>query len=161
MANPRTTKVVAKRDAQPVETGLTVIDSGKEMIELLQGELKNLKTIAETPFKTDGKIPQVCNIRDEKNLATLISAAASILIREKSYHEGAVAIGAGDEYPAFTIDGKLAEDLLFDIKLRYQMVTQEVRRTELEDLLKEGETFLTLTDRKAMFMEKVAKKLTK
>jgi hypothetical protein len=52
MANPRTTAkvVTAKRTADPVETGLVVIDSGKEMIDLLQGELKNLKTIKVISF---------------------------------------------------------------------------------------------------------------
>lgn len=139
---------------------VTPEDSSINVLSILKSELKNLQLINDTPYKTDG-IFDSFRVREEKDLSKLIQAGASIRVRQASYNQFAENDLGCKQYPTYSINDKSADDLISDIQLRCAIVTQEDRKNELEALMKEGENFLTLKDRQAIFNQKVAEQLGK
>jgi hypothetical protein len=164
MTNP--SKSTSRRTPAPrtdENTSLAVISSEESSISvlaILKEELKNLQLINDTPYKTDGVFDSF-RVREEKDLGKLIQAGASIRIREASYNQFAEKELNCENYPTFQVGGKSADDLIHDIKLRYAIVTQEDRKNELEALMKEGESFLSLKDKQTLYNERVAASLSK
>lgn len=136
------------------------LPSVPDQMEMLKKELSQLKAITETQYKTTGNLESFGNIKSETSVSNLIKAFSSVRGRENAYNEAAAEMGM-ESYPAFEISGGNKEQWKHDIKLRIAVINHAERKAELEALIEEGKSFLTKEDQYQMYLQKVAKTVTK
>ena len=146
-----------KNKTATATNALAKSSSTTDSINILQQELKKLKTISETPYNSKDKrilrmqTSEGVNIQTETSIRTLLSLRASIVNQERVYNESgdsAVKEGLITSYPVFEIEGVSAEGLLKDIQLRLQVLSTEERRTVLDEILKGYTEILDKDDRR-------------
>lgn len=142
--------------------GTTVPDA----LKALKDELKGLKTIAETQYKTgsDGKVTGFPNaIQNETSVEQLIKMHSSVSGRAKAYDASQARLsevaGGPISAPPFKDNGASLESIEEDIALRIKVLNITDRKQQLEALLKEAEGFLTKEDQFQMFQQRLANTL--
>jgi hypothetical protein len=131
------------------------------VLETLKSELNNLKSITESNYKTDGKIEgYATGIQEETKVEKLISMYASIKLREQAYNTAAQDLGL-KSYPLFKLSGNTSESIKHDVLLKIAIIEHADRKKELEQLVKEAESFMTKEDQQKIFMNKMQNLLTK
>lgn len=135
--------------------------SANDVVQVLRDELKSLKEITECAYKTgSGANVAGINIKDETNIQKLLKAGALATSQQAAYNEYCAAMGI-TEFPQFTIDNHTIESVNHDIKLKMDVIRYADRKAELEGLLKEAETFMTVDDKKLLFLAKLKSSLGK
>lgn len=142
-------------------SALAVFTSPVDVMQILQDELNGLKAITESAYKTSGNLDGFGDIKNEQKIENLIRAMSSVIGRESLYNQAADVLGISDNYPAFQINGGNAETWSHDIKLRIAVISHAERKAELEELLKEAKSFMTVDDQKELFMKKLQAKLNR
>jgi hypothetical protein len=130
------------------------------LIVLLENELKSIKEVTESNYRTSGILEGVGDIKIMTDLSSLVKAYASVIVREKAYFDATNELGL-DEVPAFVLSGGSKNDWKEDISLRIKIITHETRKKELEALISEVRGFLSVEDQKALTMAKIEKLLVK
>lgn len=144
------------------ETGITLMDKNNlptapNALDLLKQELAGLKAITETQYKTEGKVDGFNScIQEESLIENLVRMHSAIFSRAKFYNESQKSLGIST-LPLFKINNSTPEAFEHDIKLRIAVLQHADRKKVLEDLVKEGESFLTKEDQYKMYLDKVAK----
>ena len=133
-----------------------------DTLTVLKQELKGLKAITETQYKTSGVVEGfTVNIQSETKIENLIRMHSSLFGRQEQYNKSQQRIGAavGGDFsaPLFKVSGHTPEDFESDVVLRIKVLSFEERRKELETLIKEGEGFLTKEDQFRAYQQKVAR----
>lgn len=141
-------------------SALAVFTSPVDVMQILQDELNGLKAITESAYKTSGNLDGFGDIKNEQKIENLIRAMSSVIGRETLYNQAADVLGI-ESYPAFQINGGNAETWSHDIKLRIAVISHAERKAELEELLKEAKSFMTVDDQKELFMKKLQAKLNR
>lgn len=141
----------------------TTGDSVPDALKALRDELKGLKLIAETQYKTgsDGKVTGFSNaIQNETSVETLIKMHSSVAGRENAYNNSISKLsevaGTPITAPIFRDNGASLESIESDIALRIKVLNITDRKAQLEGLLKEAEQFLTEKDKFKMFQARLA-----
>ncbi len=143
-----------------IETGLTVTPV-PTALDILRDELSALKTITETEYRTDGKVDSFSgNIKEEKNVDTLIKMWSVVRTRAKFYNEAQEDLDVKEAKP-FAMGGFGADAFKADIKLRIAVLKHSERKAELEALVTEGVSYLTKDDQHKIYMAKVAAALSR
>ena len=124
------------------------------ILDVLKKELQEIKKVSGSNYRTSGNVEGV-NIKTETNVSNLIKVYGSIKVSEQAYNQAAEDLGL-TTYPTYQVGGCTVEDWRKDIDLRIKIITQEDRRKELEEAIKEMEQFLTEEDRKAQVLAKIA-----
>ena len=137
-------------------------DSVTDSLGALKAELKALKTITETQYKTgsDGKVTGFPNaIQNETSVEQLIRMHSSISGRSKAYDASLARLsevaGADIVAPVFKDNGASLESIEQDIALRIKVLNVSDRKAQLEGLIKEAEQFLTEKDKFKLFQQKL------
>ncbi len=141
-------------------TGLTVQKDVPSVISALEAELKGIREVTESNYRTSGNLEGIGDIKTMTDLSSLVKAYASVTIRENTYYNASQELGL-DEVPAFVVSGGSKEDWKQDISLRIKIITHETRKKELETLINEVKGFLSVEDQRAMTMAKIEKFLNK
>lgn len=135
----------------------------EEVVDLL-GNLnslkKSIKELENLPWQAGTTLDEVGNIREITDLTQLKRVAGSIIARASFEELGAVAVGETTKEP-FTLNGYTKDQWLTDIKRQYQLAKEKSDIKDLEELIKEGEKFLTEAYHKEVFMKKAKAKLNK
>ena len=142
--------------------GNTVPDA----LQALRDELQALREISETSYKTgsDGKVTGFPTaIQNETSVETLIKMHSSVAGREAAYNASqarlSVVAGGPITAPPFRDNGASFESIEADIALRIKVLNISDRKKQLEDLVKEAETFLSNEDKFEMFKKRLAQTL--
>lgn len=153
------TKKKADNSLAVATLGNTVPDA----LQALRNELKALKEISETSYKTgsDSKVSGFPTaIQNETSVETLIKMHSSVAGREKAYNASQARLsevaGGPITAPPFRDNGASLESIESDIALRIKVLNITDRKKELEGLLKEAETFLSEKDKFEMFKQRLA-----
>lgn len=142
-------------------TELALVDqSVPSTLELLANELKALKGITESNYRTSGNLDGIGDIKTIKEIPALIRAYGSVISREQIYNMAAEDLGLAS-YPTFAVGGGNVADWKHDIDLRIKIITHEDRKKELESLMSEMKSYLSQEDQKAITLAKIAKALGK
>lgn len=151
---------------QEAGKSLAVVKLGESVpdaLQALRNELKALKEISETSYRTgaDGKVSGFPTaIQNETSVETLIKMHSSVAGREKAYNASQARLsevaGGPISAPPFRDNGASLESIEEDIALRIKVLNITDRKKELEGLLKEAETFLSEKDKFAMFKQRLA-----
>ena len=132
-------------------------------LDVLKNELNTIKKVTDKSYKTS-KVIQLgntsVNIETETKTDVLTKAYGLIISKESWYNQSQKALGI-ETLPVFTENGSTSEEWLADIKLRIDVITYESRKKELEDLIKEGEAFLTKEDQFKIYQAKLEKFVNK
>jgi hypothetical protein len=123
-------------------------------LDQLKLELQNLKTITETSYKTEGIIDNYSNIQEEKEIKNLIILHSSVRSRRDAYQQSMIEL-CQNEAPVFTASNYTFESITHDILLRIAVLKHADRKKTLEDLVKEGEQFLTKEHQFELYQRKL------
>lgn len=141
------TSALAIQDSSTIADGLAII----------QEELKKLKHIQESVYKTSGTIGGFKNkIENESSITELIKMASSIVGRERTYNEAAESLGLS-QYPVFSCDGGKKDEWLADIKLRIDILQTKERYDELKGYEKDLTDLMDKDDKKRILFKKLEK----
>jgi hypothetical protein len=156
----------SKDSQESTERGIATIGASvPDALEALKRELKELKAISETQYKTGGSgmvMGFTKSIQEETSIETLVKMVSAVRGRETHYNKAVDELAGkigGLSAPVFKENGQSPESIVDDIALRIQVLSVAERRKELEDLLKEAEQFLTKEDQFKMFQAKLASRL--
>jgi hypothetical protein len=128
-----------------------------EILKAIKDKLARLKKITDSAYKTSCNIGNnFTNLDQETKIENLLRAYALIKRKHDDYNDAATALDI-QEYPVFTHNGFKLEDWTDDIKLRKAIIEQKETQETLLELQKEAEQFLSLEDKQAMFIDKMAK----
>ncbi len=149
------------------KTELAVVGSTvPDALKAIRAELKGLKEISETQYKTGGSGNVTGfgkSIQEETNIETLVKMHSSVNGRANAFNNSCEAlkkaVGAGFSCPGFKENGASADAINEDIALRIRVLSIKERKDELEALLKEAETFMTEKDKFKMFQARLGSKL--
>lgn len=154
---------MTKKKDTPSMAVATVGKTVPDALTALRNELKALKEISETSYKTgsDGKVTGFPTaIQNETSVETLIKMHSSVSGREKAYNASQARLsevaGAPISAPPFKDNGASLDSIEQDIALRIKVLNITDRKKQLEELLKEAEGFLTKEDQFKMFQMKMA-----
>lgn len=131
-------------------------------LEQLKNELKAIKEVTETSYKTDGDVDAGFSntIQNENKVENLVKMYGSVIARKNLYDQAQKELG-NIEVPAFKIKGHSVESIKHDVLLKISVINYTDRKNELEALVKEGETFLTKEHLFEMYQQKVANAIKK
>lgn len=129
---------------------LNAKSSMPKVLQMLDEALKNVDQITGTDFVTGGNIEGFSkNLKDEKDMSTLIKMAASIISRERAYNDAASALGL-QTFPQFKVNGNHKEEWLKDIKLQIAIITNSDTINKLKTFKDKAAKFLSEEDQKAI-----------
>jgi len=131
-------------------------------LELLKQELSGLAKISESNYIVDNcKIDGFTNtVQNETKIDALIMMNGSVSAKERVYNESMIDLGI-QTAPVFSVNGHSVKSIKETIKLRIAIIEHADRKRELEELVKEAESFMTKADQYALFQAKLASKLKK
>lgn len=153
------TKSIKITKATSMELSTTPVLSD---LELLKQELSGLAKISESNYIVDNcKIDGFTNtVQNETKIDALIMMNGSVSAKERVYNESMIDLGI-QTAPVFSVNGHSAKSIKETIKLRIAIIEHADRKRELEELVKEAESFMTKADQYALFQAKLASKLKK
>lgn len=130
-----------------------------EFLTALNQKISRMKHIADSVYKTNGKVRTASgemDIKTQTNPTELVKAFSGILVRAKSMEDAYEALGITN-YPVVKIDGGTVEEWKSDIQLRIEIIEQKDQLDELNALKKEAEELMDKEDRKALLLKKMEK----
>jgi hypothetical protein len=151
--------------AEKANTALAVINDDStaiDTLDILKAELKSLKSITETAYKTTGMVEGFpISIQNETKIENLVRMQASVQGRNEAYNKAqevlTAELGESLSVPVFKVNGATPADIQSDIVLRIRVISVEDRKKELESLVEEGKKFLTQKDQFTLYQQKVAR----
>ena len=146
--------MATKSNKSEVSLEVAVNTPTAEVLAALDAKIKSLKRIEETPYKTQGNLTGVCNVKTETKIDNLIRAYASVIAREKVYVEAAEELGH-TTYNVFTVDGGTREDWKHDIKLRTDIINYDETLTKLKVYKDKMSSFLSQQEQKEMLLKEM------
>lgn len=142
-----------------VATGyeVTTATSVPDAIEKLNKRLSDLKHIAESVYKTPGKVSTSSgqkDIKEETNVTELVKCLSGILARAEAQEKAYDALGM-TKYPVVKVDGGTVEEWISDIKLRIEIIEQKDTFDKLNGIKKRWEELMDKEDRKALLIKEM------
>jgi hypothetical protein len=132
--------------------------SVSDAISVVDAEIKSLKHIEDSVYKTHGRVKGLTGEIDIKTVTdvdVLVGCLASINTRSKAIEEAYDELGI-TTYKTVKIDGHTKEEWLSDISLRIQIIQHKDRLDELNTFKKEWVELMDKDDRKAALAKKMA-----
>jgi len=124
-------------------------------LEILKAELMGLRSIAETQYKNSVNVQGFpVSIDSCTDIVVLVKMHSSVSSKARAYNNSLIELGV-KEAPVFKMNDTTVEDFEHNIKLRIAVIQHEDRKKELEELVKEGEAFLTKEDQYQIYLKKL------
>lgn len=150
---------MAKNDKKETAIVLRPDSSVPEFLTSLNQKISRMKHIADSVYKTNGKVRTASgemDIKTQTSPAELVKAFSGILVRAQSMEQAYEVLGITN-YPVVKIDGGTVEEWKSDIQLRIEIIEQKDQLDELNALKKEAEELMDKEDRKALLLKKMEK----
>lgn len=148
-----------KSIAKNTNTELITVDtSTSTILEKLDAEIKKLKHIEETPWKTTGNVTGFpVNIQKETLIPNLIRMGSVVKAKEEAYNKYAESDLNLSRYPSFEDNGATAEGITSDISLRIAIIEQKERMDKLKEYKDKMSKFLSEAEQKANLIKDMEK----
>lgn len=108
-------------------------------------------------FEVGGNTVRINNITTIDELLEILSY---IIMYKKSYEESVEMLGISDNYPVCKIDGLNVDDIINDIKVRYNVITLDDRKRKLLTYKKEFESMMSKEDKLSNLMDNFTKDMS-
>lgn len=123
------------------------------MIKALEKANESVKTLEATKWRGPAVIPGIdFNIREEQDNAQIRVACGWLLSRKVWDEKGAEFLGL-KEFKPLTFDGATVDDVLADLKLKFEINNQHETSTKLKTLLEKAQTFISEEEKKEIFLK--------
>jgi hypothetical protein len=140
---------------------LATISNVPEALQVLTEQIKSLKHIQDSVYKTNGKLTLTnggtVDLKTETSVDKVVIAFASVSLRAKAIQNAYNEFGI-TTHPIVKVEGFTEEEWKQDCLLRIQIIEQKDKLDELNEMKKEWEELLDQEDRKAMLLKKMASK---
>ena len=138
------------------ETAVAVV-SIHDGIEAVNTQIKKLKHITESVYKTNGVMKGFpVNLCEQTDKGTLVTMLSSAQYKEKAYQEAADSLGFKTT-PVFKCDGYAVSDWFEDIKLRFAIIDNKQTLDSLNTMKREWEELMDKEDKKTLLIKKMEK----
>ena len=128
-------------------------------IQQIDAQLAGLKSMAETTYKTSGKVdgfPE--NLKEIKEVDAIIKMFSAVLGRKKMYDEAQTELGVKTT-KQFTYNGHTLEEWKDDCIFRIAVVTEHETRERLQKAKEKATTLLSDEDKKALALKELVELL--
>jgi len=125
-------------------------------IMAIDNRLRDFKALTASNYRTGGKFESNINIQTETEQQVLIKAYSAVVEKEAKYNNAGdqlVKDGVINQYPVFKLCGYSAEEWIFDIKLRLQIINQQVYIDKLNSLRAKYADLMDKEERKQLLDE--------
>lgn len=122
-----------------------------DIISQLDKQIKEIGNIETSQYKTSMELQPFGNLKNVKDIETLVRAHSLIAGKEIRYNESVKALNVEGTAKAFNEGGYSLKDWEKDIQLQVRILTHKDRLAELKNLKKEAEQFVSEADKKAIF----------
>lgn len=140
-------------------TGLATLDqfSIPQIISTIDEQIKALGKIETTKYKTNMNLQGFGDLKQAKDVETLVRAHSMVAGKQIRYNESVKALNLEGTAKPFNEGGYTLEEWTHDLDLQVQILTHSERLTELKKIKKEAEQFVSEEDKKRMFFEGLMK----
>lgn len=128
------------------------------MLQKLKEQLKGIETRTGSSYKGKTTLnleSGSVNIETITDATTLANIVGTAIGQEELYNKAQEVLEA-KEFPIFRLGGATLEDIIYNCKLRLQIINSADEKKRLEDLIKEGEQFISKDEQKQMWLEKMS-----
>lgn len=124
-------------------------------IEQIDAKLASLKSMAETTYKTSGKVDTFAeNLKEAKEVDTIIKMFSAILGRKEMFDKAQTALNVKST-KEFKYNGHTLEEWKSDCEFRIAVVTEHETRERLQKAKEMATTLLSDEDKKALAMKQL------
>lgn len=128
-------------------------------IQKIDAQLASLKSMAETTYKTGGKIDGFSeNLKEAKEVDTIIKMFSAVIGRKKMYDEAQAELEVKTA-KQFTYNGHTLEEWKADCMFRIAVVTEHETRERLQRAKEKATTLLSDEDKKALALKELVELL--
>lgn len=140
-------------------TGLATLDqfSIPQIISTIDEQIKALGKIETTKYKTNMNLQGFGDLKQAKDVETLVRAHSMVAGKQIRYNESVKALNLEGTAKPFNEGGYTLEEWTHDLDLQVQILTHSERLSELKKIKKEAEQFVSEEDKKRMFFEGLMK----
>jgi hypothetical protein len=136
-------------------SGLATLDqfAVPDVIVQLDKQIKEIGNIETSSYKTNMDLPPFGNLKNVKEVETLVKAHSFISGKAARYDESVRVLNLEGTAKPFTENGYSLKEWEVDIQLQVKILTHKDRLAELKRLKKEAEQFISEEEKKAMFFK--------
>lgn len=128
-----------------------------QIISTIDEQIKALGKIETTKYKTNMNLQGFGDLKQAKDVETLVRAHSMVAGKQIRYNESVKALNLEGTAKPFNEGGYTLEEWTHDLDLQVQILTHSERLTELKKIKKEAEQFVSEEDKKRMFFENLMK----
>lgn len=123
------------------------------MIKALEKANESVRTLEATKWKAPASIAEVpFNIREEQDNQNIIMACGYMISRKAWFEKGVEFLGLKTFKP-LTFEGATVDDVLADLKLKFEINNQHETSTKLKALLEKAQSFVSEEEKKEIFFK--------
>jgi hypothetical protein len=124
-----------------------------DIIQQLDKQIKEIGNIETSQYKTNMELQPFGNLKNVKDVETLVKAHSLVAGKEARYNESVKSLNVEGTAKPFNESGYSLKEWESDIQLQVRILTHKDRLAELKKLKKEAEQFVSEEDKKAMFFK--------
>lgn len=126
------------------------------MIKALEKANENVRTLEATKWKAPAVISEISlNIREEQDNEKITVACGYFISRKAWFEQGAQFLGL-KTYKPLTFEGATVDDILADLKLKFEINNQHETSTRLKELLEKAQSFISEEEKKEIFFKEAS-----
>ena len=127
-----------------------------DIIAQLDKQIKEIGNIETSQYKTNMELAPFGNLKNVKDVETLVKAHSLVAGKAARYDESVKALNLEGTAKPFIENGYSLGEWEADIQLQVRILTHKDRLEELKRLKKEAQQFVSEEDKKAMFFKSLA-----
>jgi hypothetical protein len=141
--------------SEKTSTGVATLDqfSIPTIIETLDKQIKEIGNIETSSYKTNMSLSPFGNLKEVKDVETLVKAHSLVAGKEARYNESVKTLNVEGTAKPFNENGYSLKEWESDIQLQVRILTHKDRLEELKKLKKEAQQFVSEEDKRAMFFQ--------
>lgn len=124
-----------------------------DVIAQLDKQIKEIGNIETSQYKTNMELQPFGNLKNVKDVETLVKAHSLVAGKEARYNESVKSLNVEGTAKLFNENGYSLKEWESDIQLQVRILTHKDRLAELKRLKKEAEQFVSEEDKKKMFFQ--------
>jgi hypothetical protein len=136
-------------------TGLATLDqfAVPDIIAQIDNQIKEIGNIETSSYKTNMELTPFGNLKNVKDVETLVKAHSLVAGKAARYDESVKALNLEGTAKPFNENGYSLKEWEADIQLQVRILTHKDRLEELKRLKKEAQQFISEEEKKAMFFQ--------
>lgn len=125
------------------------------VIATIEAQIKELGKIETSKFKTSMRLNPFGDLKQVKDVETLVKAFSLIEGKAERYNQAAKALEVDGSVKAFSEEGNSLQEWKEDISLQIAILTHGEKLKELKRLRDAAKAFISEEDKKRMFFEEL------